>query len=260
MLNFNYYSFLYCVKQIKLGEGVEIREELLRGVKWGDYRKVTRGLAAALFSPFELATCSVTGQRWSRAGQESRPTKPPLDRRRVHALISYVSRHFPDVEVSRIKQVLAYKCKENCAALRMRTARTWERDKRIAASPVLMGFTNFVMIHLTPTFCGLIATSLSIDCTIIKLNVRSGDSRQAQMNLEIICWELRPRRAPLRTSRLPRTTDPTLPKRELVNSRDTPLGDARLPHPTSPEIECRRLQCVATRRPDCTQHQPDSRL
>lgn len=110
-------------KQIKLGEGVEIREELLRGVKWGDYRKVTRGLAAALFSPIELATCSVTGQRWSRAGQESRPTKPPLDRRRVHALISYVSRHFPDVEVSRIKQVLAYKCKENCAALRMRTAR-----------------------------------------------------------------------------------------------------------------------------------------
>ncbi|XP_034840026.2 protein tramtrack, alpha isoform-like isoform X1 [Maniola hyperantus] len=108
---------------IKLGEGVEIREELLRGVKWGDYRKVTRGLAAALFSPMELATCSVTGQRWSRAGQESRPTKPPLDRRRVHALISYVSRHFPDVEVSRIKQVLAYKCKENCAALRMRTAR-----------------------------------------------------------------------------------------------------------------------------------------
>ncbi|XP_037973541.1 broad-complex core protein isoforms 1/2/3/4/5 isoform X2 [Plutella xylostella] len=107
---------------IKLGEGVEIREELLRGVKWGDYRKVTRGLAAALFSPFELATCSVTGQRWSRAGQESRPTKPPLDRRRVHALISYVSRQFPDVEVSRIKQVLAYKCKENCAALRMRTA------------------------------------------------------------------------------------------------------------------------------------------
>ncbi|CAH2073488.1 unnamed protein product, partial [Iphiclides podalirius] len=107
---------------IKLGEGVEIREELLRGVKWGDYRKVTRGLAAALFSPMELATCSVTGQRWSRAGQESRPTKPPLDRRRVHALISYVSRHFPDVEVSRIKQVLAYKCKENCAALRMRTA------------------------------------------------------------------------------------------------------------------------------------------
>ncbi|KAJ0180685.1 hypothetical protein K1T71_004089 [Dendrolimus kikuchii] len=108
---------------IKLGEGVEIREELLRGVKWGDYRKVTRGLAAALFSPIELATCSVTGQRWSRAGQESRPTKPPLDRRRVHALISYVSRHFPEVEVSRIKQVLAYKCKENCAALRMRTAR-----------------------------------------------------------------------------------------------------------------------------------------
>lgn len=107
---------------IKLGEGVEIREELLRGVKWGDYRKVTRGLAAALFTPIELATCSVTGQRWSRAGQESRPTKPPLDRRRVHALISYVSRHFPDVEVSRIKQVLAYKCKENCAALRMRTA------------------------------------------------------------------------------------------------------------------------------------------
>ncbi|XP_059057170.1 uncharacterized protein LOC131850822 [Achroia grisella] len=107
---------------IKLGEGVEIREELLRGVKWGDYRKVTRGLAAALFSPMELATCSVTGQRWSRAGQEARPTKPPLDRRRVHALISYVSRHFPDVEVSRIKQVLAYKCKENCAALRMRTA------------------------------------------------------------------------------------------------------------------------------------------
>lgn len=116
-------EYRYTRPQIKLGEGVEIREELLRGVKWGDYRKVTRGLAAALFSPMELATCSVTGQRWSRAGQEARPTKPPLDRRRVHALISYVSRHFPDVEVSRIKQVLAYKCKENCAALRMRTAR-----------------------------------------------------------------------------------------------------------------------------------------
>lgn len=127
MINVRRYTFHFLMQfksvQIKLGEGVEIREELLRGVKWGDYRKVTRGLAAALFSPIELATCSVTGQRWSRAGQESRPTKPPLDRRRVHALISYVSRHFPDVEVSRIKQVLAYKCKENCAALRMRTAR-----------------------------------------------------------------------------------------------------------------------------------------
>lgn len=109
-------------KLIKLCEGVELREEQLRGVKWGDYRKVTRGLAAALFSPAELATCSVTGQRWSRAGQEARPTKPPLDRTRVQALISYVSKRFPSVEVSRIKQVLAYKCKENCAALRMRTA------------------------------------------------------------------------------------------------------------------------------------------
>ncbi|KAJ8722527.1 hypothetical protein PYW07_003707 [Mythimna separata] len=134
---------------IKLGEGVEIREELLRGVKWGDYRKVTRGLAAALFSPIELATCSVTGQRWSRAGQESRPTKPPLDRRRVHALISYVSRHFPDVEVSRIKQVLAYKCKENCAALRMRTARlpaSIQADMEIARlSNCFSDSTNYLL-------------------------------------------------------------------------------------------------------------------
>lgn len=73
--------------QVKLGEGIEICEEQLRGVKWSDYRKLTRGLATILFSPVELATCSVTGQRWSRAGNGERPVKPALDRAKVQAII-----------------------------------------------------------------------------------------------------------------------------------------------------------------------------
>ncbi|KAJ8933105.1 hypothetical protein NQ318_016878, partial [Aromia moschata] len=89
---------------IKLGEGIEIYENQLRSVKWNDYRKLTRGLATILFSPAELATCSVTGQRWSRAG-------------------TYVATRFPMVEISRIKQVLAYKCKENSTAFKMKAVR-----------------------------------------------------------------------------------------------------------------------------------------
>ncbi|KAK0090990.1 hypothetical protein PV326_003906, partial [Microctonus aethiopoides] len=66
---------------VHLGEGIAVCEEQLRAVKWSDYRKLTRGLAAILFSPTELATCSVTGQRWSRAGTATeRPVKPALDR------------------------------------------------------------------------------------------------------------------------------------------------------------------------------------
>ncbi|RZB84917.1 zinc finger and BTB domain-containing protein 12, partial [Asbolus verrucosus] len=72
---------------IKLGEGIEIYEDQLRSVKWSDYRKLTRGLATILFSPAELATCSVTGQRWSRAGSGERPVKPALDRSKVQAII-----------------------------------------------------------------------------------------------------------------------------------------------------------------------------
>ncbi|XP_044733902.1 longitudinals lacking protein, isoforms H/M/V-like isoform X1 [Chrysoperla carnea] len=108
---------------VKLGEGIEICEEQLRGVKWGDYRKLTRGLATILFSPMELATCSVTGQRWSRAGTGERPVKPALDRAKVQAIISYVATRFPMVEISRIKQVLAYKCKENSTAFKMKAIR-----------------------------------------------------------------------------------------------------------------------------------------
>lgn len=73
--------------QIKLGDGIEIYEDQLRSVKWNDYRKLTRGLATILFSPAELATCSVTGQRWSRAGSVERPVKPALDRAKVQAII-----------------------------------------------------------------------------------------------------------------------------------------------------------------------------
>ncbi|XP_018335590.1 uncharacterized protein LOC108744368 isoform X2 [Agrilus planipennis] len=108
---------------VKLGEGVEIYEDQLRSVKWSDYRKLTRGLATILFSPAELATCSVTGQRWSRAGNGERPVKPALDRAKVQAIISYVANRFPMVEVSRIKQVLAYKCKENSTAFKMKAVR-----------------------------------------------------------------------------------------------------------------------------------------
>ncbi|XP_018563635.1 protein jim lovell isoform X1 [Anoplophora glabripennis] len=108
---------------IKLGEGIEIYEDQLRSVKWNDYRKLTRGLATILFSPAELATCSVTGQRWSRAGSGERPVKPALDRAKVQAIISYVATRFPMVEISRIKQVLAYKCKENSTAFKMKAVR-----------------------------------------------------------------------------------------------------------------------------------------
>ncbi|XP_028982378.1 BTB/POZ domain-containing protein 18 [Diachasma alloeum] len=73
---------------VHLGEGIAVCEEQLRAVKWSDYRKLTRGLAAILFSPTELATCSVTGQRWSRAGTATeRPVKPALDRAKVQAII-----------------------------------------------------------------------------------------------------------------------------------------------------------------------------
>lgn len=120
---------------IRLGDGVEVREEQLRAVKWGDYRKLTRGLATILFSPIELATCSVTGQRWSRAGHGPvRPVKPALPRHKVQALVSYVAQRFPHVEVSRIKQVLAYKCKENSTALKMRAVRYFGHEAALAAA------------------------------------------------------------------------------------------------------------------------------
>lgn len=109
---------------VHLGEGVAVCEEQLRAVKWSDYRKLTRGLAAILFSPTELATCSVTGQRWSRAGTATeRPVKPALDKAKVQAIISYVTSRFPSVDVSSVKQVLAYKCKENSTALKMKSIR-----------------------------------------------------------------------------------------------------------------------------------------
>ncbi|XP_046598000.1 uncharacterized protein LOC124306283 isoform X1 [Neodiprion virginianus] len=109
---------------VHLGEGIAVCEEQLRAVKWSDYRKLTRGLAAILFSPTELATCSVTGQRWSRAGTATeRPVKPALDRAKVQAIISYVTSRFPTVDVSSVKQVLAYKCKENSTALKMKSIR-----------------------------------------------------------------------------------------------------------------------------------------
>ncbi|XP_018403008.1 PREDICTED: nucleus accumbens-associated protein 2-like isoform X2 [Cyphomyrmex costatus] len=109
---------------VHLGEGIAVCEEQLRAVKWSDYRKLTRGLAAILFSPTELATCSVTGQRWSRAGTATeRPVKPALDKAKVQAIISYVTSRFPSVDVSSVKQVLAYKCKENSTALKMKSIR-----------------------------------------------------------------------------------------------------------------------------------------
>ncbi|KAK4876066.1 hypothetical protein RN001_012488 [Aquatica leii] len=116
---------------IKLGEGIEIYEDQLRSVKWSDYRKLTRGLATILFSPAELATCSVTGQRWSRAGTGERPVKPALDRAKVQAIISYVATRFPMVEISRIKQVLAYKCKENSTAFKMKAVRYYGEQLKV---------------------------------------------------------------------------------------------------------------------------------
>jgi hypothetical protein len=67
-----------------------VAADQLRSLNWTDYRKLTRGLAAILFSPAELATRSVTGQRWSRAGLAGgyRPIKPALDRAKVQAIIS----------------------------------------------------------------------------------------------------------------------------------------------------------------------------
>ncbi|KAK7870044.1 hypothetical protein R5R35_012000 [Gryllus longicercus] len=106
---------------VSLGEGVEVTEDQLRRVNWGDYRKLTRGLAAILFSPWELATSSVTGQRWSRASlHDGRPCKPALDKNKVRAILAYVTSRFPEIEVSKIKQVLAYKCKESASALKVR--------------------------------------------------------------------------------------------------------------------------------------------
>lgn len=75
----------------------------LRSVKWSDYRKLTRGLATILFRPEELASCSVTGQRWSRAGTTSRPVKPALDRAKVQAIICKFIKFN-----SRISQALMY--------------------------------------------------------------------------------------------------------------------------------------------------------
>ncbi|OAD56677.1 hypothetical protein WN48_03140 [Eufriesea mexicana] len=80
-------------RRVHLGEGIAVCEEQLRAVKWSDYRKLTRGLAAILFSPTELATCSVTGQRWSRAGTATeRPVKPALDKAKVQAIICIEAR------------------------------------------------------------------------------------------------------------------------------------------------------------------------
>ncbi|XP_067013324.1 protein abrupt isoform X3 [Anabrus simplex] len=106
---------------VSLVEGVQVPAEQLRNVNWCDYRKMTRGLAAILFSPHELATCSVTGQRWSRAGYcGERATKPALDRDKVRAIIQYVLTRFPNVEMTKIKQVLAYKCKEMASSLKVK--------------------------------------------------------------------------------------------------------------------------------------------
>lgn len=68
---------------------MEVRLDQLRGVKWNDYRKLTRGLASILFSHHELATRSVTGQRWSRyfSAGDARPVKPALDPAKIHAII-----------------------------------------------------------------------------------------------------------------------------------------------------------------------------
>lgn len=78
------------LSQVFIGEGVSVDADQLRSLNWTDYRKLTRGLAAILFSPAELATRSVTGQRWSRAGLAGgyRPIKPALDRAKVQAIIS----------------------------------------------------------------------------------------------------------------------------------------------------------------------------
>lgn len=110
-----------------LGEGVSVAADQLRSLNWTDYRKLTRGLAAILFSPAELATRSVTGQRWSRAGLAGgyRPIKPALDRAKVQAIINHVTSRFPSVGVTKIKQVLAYKCKESASSFRVQNVRSY---------------------------------------------------------------------------------------------------------------------------------------
>lgn len=112
---------------VPLAPGIFVPATLLQRINRADYRKMTRGLATALFSPLELGSSSVTGQRWTRAAYcSSRPTKPALDRRRVEAILAYVGMHFPEVERSKVKQVLAYKCKESAAQLRVRGAKLLE--------------------------------------------------------------------------------------------------------------------------------------
>jgi hypothetical protein len=83
-------NYQQLLSQVCLGEGVSVAADQFRSLNWTDYRKLTRGLAAILFSPAELATRSVTGQRWSRAGLAGghRPVKPALDRAKVQAIIS----------------------------------------------------------------------------------------------------------------------------------------------------------------------------
>ncbi|KAE8753028.1 BTB domain-containing protein [Frankliniella occidentalis] len=111
--------------KVTLGPGVEVSAHQLEALKWSDYRKLTRGLAGLVFTPIELATRSVTGQRWSRANTygpdaANRKVKPALDNAKVNAILYHVKSIFPDVEVSRIKQVLAYKCQESSVAFKMK--------------------------------------------------------------------------------------------------------------------------------------------
>jgi len=76
--------------QVTLGPGVEVPAAQLEALKWTDYRKLTRGLAGLVFTPMELATRSVTGQRWSRAatyGAANRKVKPALDSDKVNAIL-----------------------------------------------------------------------------------------------------------------------------------------------------------------------------
>lgn len=41
----------------------------------------------------------------------------------IRYVLAYVATRFPMVEISRIKQVLAYKCKENSTAFKMKAVR-----------------------------------------------------------------------------------------------------------------------------------------
>ncbi|XP_063225304.1 uncharacterized protein LOC134532625 isoform X3 [Bacillus rossius redtenbacheri] len=115
---------------VRLWEGVDVCAEQLLAINWCDYKKLTRGLASLLFSPMELATKSVTGQRWARAGAQSqRPTKPALDGRKVQAIIAHVTSRFPSITASMIKQILAYKCKDSALSLRYRGPAGLERQR-----------------------------------------------------------------------------------------------------------------------------------